>query len=232
MTTPYSTTTGRARFLLLGDSHAGAVGRAARAAGLPFAGGPTGSGRDFLGPFFDPRGADDITFRDAEAERLYRGFLDTLDTRALGRLTVPLVCTFGLSVHTVATAANWSVHRDTEGAYTPGFPTSALFGDLVRATARGALAFYDRAAALGLRTLALLPPQRVPGMADPQVFFAAQDVLHEELRARGVETVDLRAHVTSADGLQRPAFCEPDDTIHGSLAFGRLVVAALLDRGV
>lgn len=73
MTTPYSTTTGRARFLLLGDSHAGAVGRAARAAGLPFAGGPTGSGRDFLGPFFDPRGADDITFRDAEAERLYRG---------------------------------------------------------------------------------------------------------------------------------------------------------------
>lgn len=232
MTTRYLTTTDRARFLLLGDSHAGAVGRAAREAGLPFAGGPIGSGRDLLGPFFDPSGEDDITFRDAESEHLYRGFLDQLDTRGLGRLTVPLVCTFGLSVHTVATAANWSVHRDVRDAYTPGFLRSEHFGDLVRATAGGALAFYDRAVALGLRTLALLPPQRVPGMADPQVFFAAQDVLHEELRARGIETVDLRAHVTAADGLQRAPFCEPDDTIHGSLAFGRLIVAALLDRGL
>lgn len=232
MTTSYSTTTAPARFLLLGDSHAGAVGRAAKESDFPFVGGPIGSGRDFLGPFFDPSGTDDVTFRDPEAQGLYREFLGTLDTPALGRLTRPLVCTFGLSVHTVATAANWAVHRDTHGAYTPGFLNSAHFRDLVRATAAGALAFYDRVGALGLRTLALLPPQRVPGMSDPRVFFAAQDVLHGELRARGVETVDLRARVTGSDGLQRAPFCQADDTIHGSVGFGRLILSELLDRGL
>ncbi|MFI5878923.1 hypothetical protein [Streptomyces sp. NPDC051554] len=35
-----------------------------------------------------------------------------------------------------------------------------------------------------------------------------------------------------ATGLQRPAFSQADDTIHGNLAFGRLVVGELLDRGL
>ena len=45
VTTPRSTTTAPSRFLLLGDSHAVCAGQAARAAELPFAGGPAGSGR-------------------------------------------------------------------------------------------------------------------------------------------------------------------------------------------
>ena len=56
MATQCSTTTPPARFLLLGDSHAGCVGRAAQTAELPFVGGPLGSGRDFLAPFFDTDG--------------------------------------------------------------------------------------------------------------------------------------------------------------------------------
>ncbi|WP_323139391.1 hypothetical protein [Streptomyces sp. NBC_01549] len=47
-----------------------------------------------------------------------------------------------------------------------------------------------------------------------------------------METVDLRARVTDGSGHQRPAFCQKEDTIHGNDAFGRLVVAELLDRGV
>ncbi|MEW2079817.1 hypothetical protein ACFZAG_40685 [Streptomyces sp. NPDC012403] len=231
MTTPYSTTTAPARFLLLGDSHAACVGRAARAARLPFQGGPVGSGRDFLGPFCDADG-DDVVFRDPGAQRLYREFLDALGVPALGRLTVPLVCTFGLAAHTVATRDNWTVHRDPLGAYPPGFLRSDLFAGLVRATARGALAFYEHAVGLGLRVVALMPPQRVPGMSDPRVFFAAQEILHGELTARGVETVDLRDRVTDRSGLQRDAFCQADDAIHGNLAFGRLLVAGLLDRGL
>ncbi len=231
MTTPCSTTTTPARFLLLGDSHAGCVGRAAQAAELPFVGGPLGSGRDFLGPFFDTD-TTDLTFRQADTQRLYREHLDTLDVSALAALPAPLVCTFGLSAHTVATRQNWDLYRDRHGTVPDTFLHSRLFADLVRATVRGALAFYDHAAALGLRVLAPMPPQRVPGMSDPDVFFAAQHVLVDELTARGVELVDLRARVTDGTGLQRAAFCQADDTIHGNLAFGRLVVSELLDRGL
>ncbi|MGW8065317.1 hypothetical protein ACVV2G_24375 [Streptomyces ziwulingensis] len=243
MTTPCSTTTAPARFLLLGDSHAACVGRAARAAGLPFAGGPVGSGRDFLGPFFDTdntNNTDDtngtngtgIRFRAPEAQRLYREFLDALGAGGLAGLPVPLVCTFGFSVHTVATRQNWDVHRDRRGDLPEPFLRSALFPALVRAMVRGALAFYDHTAALGLRVVAVMPPQRVPGMSDARVFHAAQDVVRDEVAARGVEIVDLRPRVTDRSGEQRPAFCLPDDTIHGNLAFGRLVVAELLDRGL
>ncbi|WP_217555507.1 hypothetical protein [Streptomyces sp. GbtcB6] len=236
MTMPYSTTTPPvpARFLLLGDSHAGCVGRAAQQAGLPFVGGPVGSGRDFLGPFLDvgDDGDGDLVFRDADTRRLVREFLDVLGATGFAGLGVPLVCTFGLSAHTVATRQNWDIHRDRHGTVAEGFLRSGLFGDLVRASVRGALAFYDRTAALGLRVLALMPPQRVPGMSDPAVFLAAQDVVGAELTARGVELVDLRARVTDGAGQQRPVFCQADDTIHGNLAFGRLVVAELLDRGL
>ncbi|MER5795692.1 hypothetical protein [Streptomyces sp. NPDC001980] len=233
MTTPYSTTTppGPARFLLLGDSHAGCVGRAAQQAGLPFVGGPVGSGRDFLGPFLDD-GDGDLVFREAEARRLVREFLDALGVSGFAGLGVPLVCTFGLSAHTVATRQNWDLHRDRHGAVPERFLHSGLFADLVRASVRGALAFYDRTAALGLRVLALMPPQRVPGMSDPDVFFAAQNVIGTELTSHGVELIDLRARVTDGTGHQRPVFCQADDTIHGNLAFGRLVVAELLDAGL
>ncbi|MFJ4626728.1 hypothetical protein [Streptomyces sp. NPDC088847] len=191
-------------------------------------GGPLGSGRDFLGPFFDTDG----TFRREEPQRLYREFLDTLDVRGLAALSIPLVCTFGLSAHTVATRQNWDLYRDRHGTVADTFLDSRLFADLVRATVRGALAFYDHAVALGLRVLAPLPPQRVPGTSDPDVFFAAQDIVVDELNARGVELIDLRSRVADADGLQRPAFCKADDTIHGNLAFGRLVLSELLDRGL
>lgn len=238
MTTPYSTTTlpAPARFLLLGDSHAGCVGQAARQAQLPFVGGPVGSGRDFLGPFLgadDRDGGDgDLVFRDAAVGRLVREFLEQLGVSGFAGLAVPLVCTFGLSAHTVATRQNWDVHRDRHGAVPERFLHSRLFADLVRASVRGALAFYGRTAALGLRVLAVMPPQRVPGMSDPAVFFAAQDIIGTEVTSRGVELIDLRASVTDGTGHQRPVFCQPDDTIHGNLAFGRLVVAQLLDAGL
>ncbi|MFF8096873.1 hypothetical protein [Streptomyces sp. NPDC016675] len=231
MTTPCSTTTPPARFLLLGDSHAACIGQAARASGLPFVGGPVGSGRDFLGPFFDTDGTE-IRFRAPEGQRLHRQFLDALGAGGLAGLPVPLVSTFGFSVHTVATRQNWDVHRHHRGDFPASFLRSALFSALVRGVIRGALAFYDHTAALGLRVVAVMPPQRVPDMADARVFHAAQDVVRDEVAARGVEIVDLRGRVTDRSGEQRPAFCMPDDTIHGNLAFGRLVVAELLDRGL
>ncbi|AEW98741.1 hypothetical protein [Streptantibioticus cattleyicolor] len=231
MTTPSSTTTAPARFLLLGDSHAGPVGRAAKAAGIPFQGGPIGAGREFTDAFFEPRERD-VVFRGPEAEGYYRGFLGELGVTALAELTVPLVATFGFSAHFVATTQNWHIYRDRDGSLPPAFLDGALFDAIVRAAVRDALAFYRHAHALGLRVLALMPPQRVPGQADRAVFMAAQETVRRAVTEAGAEVVDLRATTTGADGLQRPELCEADDEIHGNLAFGRLILAELLARGL
>jgi hypothetical protein len=231
VTTQFSTTTTPARFLLLGDSHAAPIGRAAKAAGIAFSGGPIGSGRDFNAGFLELR-ADDVAFRDTEAQAYYQGFLDELGVAALGQLDVPVISTFGFNVHTFATTENWQLYRSADGDFPPGFLTSRLFDGIVRVMARDALAFYRHAGELGLRVLAVLPPQRVPAMADPQVFLAAQDTMVRALTALGVELVDLRARVTDASGFQRPELCEANDPIHGNLAFGRLILTELLDRGL
>ncbi len=231
MTTQCSTTTGPARFLLLGDSHAGPVGRAAQAAGIPFCGGPIGSGRDFNVNFFDLNGSDPV-FRDPEIDKLYRGFLAELGVDGLGGLTVPLVLTFGLSAHFLATAENWQLYRTSTGAFMPGFVSGSLFDAIVTAMIRDAIAFYRHARDLGLRVLAPLPPQRVPVMSDPEIFLAAQETARRSLAELGVEIVDLRDRVTDTSGFQRPELCEAEDPVHGNLAFGRLILADLLDHGL
>ena len=246
VTTPSSTTTTPAdpapgaagavagspsRFLLLGDSHAGPIGRAAKAAGIPFTGGPIGAGRDFNAGFLEVRDGD-LVFGKPEAQEYYRGFLDELGVSALGELGIPLVSTFGFNVHTFATTENWTCYRLPGGEFAPGFLTSRLFDEIVRAMARDALACYRHARGLGLRVLAVLPPQRVPAMSDPQVFLAAQETVAASLVPLGVELIDLRARVTDATGFQRPELCEAGDPIHGNLAFGRLILADLLDRGL
>ncbi|MEU2739653.1 hypothetical protein ABZ656_30915 [Streptomyces sp. NPDC007095] len=228
--TPYSTTTAPARFLLLGDSHAGPVGRAAKEAGLSFHGGPIGAGREFTAEFFDVR-EDDVVFRKPEADRYYRGFLAALGAAGLGGLTVPLVSTFGFSAHFVATLENWQVYR-VRGEFPPGFLSSRLFDDIVLAMTRGALAFYRQTRALGLRVLAVMPPQRVPGHSDPAVFMAAQETIRRAVLALGVEIVDVRVRATDETGFQRAELCETNDTIHGNLAFGRMILADLLACGL
>ncbi|WP_405883206.1 hypothetical protein OG762_34420 [Streptomyces sp. NBC_01136] len=228
--TPYSTTTTSARFLLLGDSHAGPIGRAAKEGGIPFHGGPIGAGREFTAEFFDVR-EDDVVFRKPEADRYYRGFLDELGVSALGGLTVPLVSTLGFSAHFVATLENWQVYR-VRGEFPTGFLSSRLFDGIVRAMTRGALDFYRLAHELGLRVLAVMPPQRVPGHSDPEVFMAAQDTIRRALLELGTEVVDLRSRSTDETGFQRPELCETNDSIHGNLAFGRMILADLLARGL
>jgi hypothetical protein len=230
VTMPCSTTTTPARFLLLGDSHAGPVGRAAKAAGIPFSGGPIGAGREFTAEFFEPSGGD-IVFRKPDADKLYRGFLTELGVSGLGELTIPVVSTFGFAAHFFATRENWHIYR-LDGTFPPGFLASGLFTGVIHAMARDALAFYRYACGLGLRVLGVMPPQRVPDMADPQVFQAAQDVIRHALDDLGVEIVDLRARVTDETGSQRPELCEPGDPIHGNVAFGRLILTDLLDRGL
>lgn len=198
---------------------------------MPFVGGPVGSGRDFNADFFDLRD-DTVVFRDATVNDLYRGFLTDLAVDDISQLAIPLVSTFGLSAHFFATTENWLIYRAGDGGFPPGFLSSRLFDDIVCAMARDALLFYRHTLDLGLRVVAVMPPQRVPGMSDQRVFMAAQETIRRALVALGVEIVDLRARVTDGTGLQRAALCEADDPIHGNLAFGRLIVADLLNRGL
>jgi hypothetical protein len=228
---PSLTTTVPARFLLLGDSHAGQIGRAAREARIPFCGGPLGAGREFNAGFFDLRDGD-LAFRKPEADALYRGFLAELGVAGIEQLGVPLVSTFGLSVHFFAVRENWDIYRGGGGDFALNFLSSRLFDDIIRAMARDALVFYRYVRGLGLRVLSAMPPQRVPSTSDPAVFMAAQETIRRALVALGVEIVDLRGRVTDDTGLQRPEFCAANDPVHGNLAFGRLVLADLLARGL
>jgi hypothetical protein len=190
-----------------------------------------GAGRDFTVGFYQLHGSDPV-FGDPEIDKLYRGFLAELGLAGLGELTIPLVATFGLCAHFLATTENWELYRAADGQFVPGFVPGRLFDDIVTAMARDAIGFYRHARDLGLRVLAVLPPQRVPSMSDPEIFMAAQETVRRALGALGVEIVDLRDRVTDAAGLQRPELCEADDPIHGNLAFGRLILADLLDRGL
>ncbi|PCR95766.1 hypothetical protein CP336_14800 [Pseudomonas fluorescens] len=229
MKTPYSITT--PRFLLLGDSHAGVIGKAAQARELPFGGGPLGTGRDFAVDFFS-LARNDVVFRDGEMDRLYRQALDTLEVPQLAKVSVPLVSTLGLSLHYLATAPNWTCYQNAHGEFDDGFLAGPLFETVIDTLSRPALAFYEQALALNLKVFAVLPPQRVPELSDTRVFMAAQSLLIERLRGLGVELIDVREAANDEQGFQREAFCEVDDPLHGNLAFGELIVEQLIRHGV
>jgi hypothetical protein len=216
---------------LLGDCHAIAIGRATKAAGIPFCGGPIGTASEFNTGFFDVHDGE-VAFRKPEAERLYREFLSELDVVGLGELSIPLVSTFGFSVHLFAHEENWRIYRDRDGSFAPHFLSGRLFDGIIRAMARGALDFYRHARGLGLRVLVVVAPQRIPDRSDPAIFLAAQDVMCRAVRELGAQVVDLRARSCDEKGRQRPELCSDESPVHGNIAFGRLVLDELLARGL
>ncbi|WKV86238.1 hypothetical protein LJJ44_10590 [Pseudomonas sp. B24_DOA] len=229
MKTPCSITT--PRFLLLGDSHARVIGKAAQARELPLSGGPLGTGRDFAVDFFSLT-RHDVVFRDVEMERLYRQALEPFEVPQLAKVGVPLVSTIGLSLHYLATAPNWTCYQTPDGEFDEGFLSGPLFESIIDTLSRPALAFYEQARALNLKVFAVLPPQRVPELSDPRVFMAAQALLIERLQGLGIELIDVRAAANDELGFQLPAYCEVDDPLHGNLAFGELIVEQLLKQGL
>ncbi|KPA90280.1 MULTISPECIES: hypothetical protein [Pseudomonas] len=229
MKTPYSTTTPSPSFLLLGDSNAGPIGKAAQARGLMACGGPLGAGRDFNVDFLVAQPGD-VGFRDTEMDQRYRQALELAGVARLEELSVPLVSTLGMSVHFLASRPNWHCYQDESGEFDAGFLGGPLFESIIEEMSRYALAFYERVLGLGIRVLVVLPPQRVPEFSDARVFIAAQEVLIRRLRELGVELIDVRDAANGEDGWQAPRFCEIDDPLHGNLAFGELIVEALLPR--
>lgn len=226
MTMMCSTITKPVDFLLLGDSHAGAIGKAATRRGLAVVGGPLGSGRDFTADFCDmtPEGC---RFHRDEAEALVAGFLAEIGVPSLYALKVPLVSTFGLCCHVYAAWENWLAYQDQTGNFPAGFLESRFFAEVIAEMAKGALGFYRGLQARGVTVYAVLPPQRVPDIADPRVFFAAQAALIAALTGAKIPIIDVRARACTSDGVQQELYCEPFDPLHGSEAFGGLILDAL-----
>ncbi|WP_246108616.1 hypothetical protein [Streptomyces sedi] len=201
---------------------------------VPFHGGPLGVGRDFVTDFArltDGR----LTFRGPLAQKLYRDHLARFGARELGEVPVPLVSTFGCALTSLAGVELWRVHRVGDGfpeGFPDGFLESPFFRTLARALTRHALEFYRHAVEVSPRVVAVLPPQRVPEGADPAVFAALQETVREAVEECGAEIVDPRPKATDEHGRQRPEFSDPDSPLHGNVAFGRLIVADLLDRGL
>ncbi|QXI31522.1 hypothetical protein HU752_016560 [Pseudomonas vanderleydeniana] len=163
-------------------------------------------------------------------DQRYRQALERAGVTRLGELSMPLVSTLGMSVHFLASRPNWQCYQDERGEFDAGFLGGQLFESIIEEMSRHALAFHERVLAMGVRVLVVLPPQRVPEFSDPRVFIPAQTVLIRRLRELGVEWVDVREAANGEDGWQHPRFCEIDDPLHGNLAFGDLVVDALLDQ--
>lgn len=229
------------RFLLLGDCFAAAVGQAAKAADFPFVGGPLAPALEFYREFIRSS-QDDIEFCDSvtlkysshqsSPNALYRGFLSELGITRIGELRIPLVTTFGFSTYLHAEQDNWRIYRTPDGGFPDGFLDSILFKDIILTLSRGAIDFYRHVLEMGIRVIAVMPPQRILDSSDLSVFMRAQVLIAEKIRSLNGEIVDIRYRTTDDRGLQRPELCEPKSPIHGNRAFGRLILADLVDRGV
>ncbi|QUS58942.1 hypothetical protein [Pseudovibrio brasiliensis] len=224
-----STTTNDPQFLLLGDSHAGAIGRAAKEAGVPFVGGPMGAGREFTAPFVD-WDAETLTFHSSYAEEMYQSFLKELNASSLLDVNLPLLCTFGFALHFYATSENWEIYREADHTLSQSFLESPLFHDLICVMAQGALDFYRSLIEKGIDVTAILPPQKVPETSDPNVFRAAQSVLIAEANRMGLKTLDVRQGTVGRDGLQLDDFSQENDPIHGNVAFGQVLLDAFTNQ--
>ncbi|WP_422377770.1 hypothetical protein [Roseibium sp.] len=216
-------------FLLLGDSHAAAIGRAARLDGVSFHGGPLGSGREFFSPFFTV-GDGRLALTGEQAAKLLAKFLTDLGIPALEQLKCPLVSTLGLSPHFMATREIWSCYAapdtdpDTETLHSP------IFAEVVEEMLAVPLTFYRHLVGNGVDVIGVAAPQRVPDLSIPSVFTAVQDQMLDRYRAIGMRLIDLRQDTGGSDGWLRTEFCKDNDPLHANEAFGRLVLQEI--RGV
>ena len=209
-------------FILLGDSHASAIGSAARSSGLNFAGGPLASGRDFYVPFCErSRGA--IRFLTDDMNALHQQLCDMTGLDNLVSSELPLLCTIGSGFHIAATTALWSTFMGQQGDPEAGFLESALFHEMCMALFEPALQFYTILRDAGRRIAFVLPPQRCPETSHWRIMLAFQAKAIESLEALDCSIIDTRA-TTSQNGRQRDGFCKANDPIHGNDAFGAVVL--------
>lgn len=222
-----------ARFLLLGDSHALAIRSAAISAAIPVAGGAIDSGRN-LNIGFHQRSGHDLVFNDPNVDAVYRGYLSSLEIDRIGDLTIPLLSTIGMNLHYLSRVELWEgvTLLDRPGAR---FLSRSALTETVRAQLSGALAFYADLSSLGVRTISVLPPRRIPNTPTSwraEFFLAIEDIAKDMVEQAGATVIDHRPRSLDAEGGLKAVFRHPDpeDQVHGSEAFGWLVLCEMFER--
>lgn len=212
------------KFLLIGDSHAAAIGRAAQEANLAIIGGPIGSGRDFFAPFFAIKDGS-VQWLTVEAQEHMAKFLQQAKADTFETAGLPVLSTLGFSMHFLATRHNWQLYQDATGQVDPAFLQSNLFEALIDQMLFFPMHFYRHAIASGLKVYGVLAPQRIPVLSDPAVLFAAQRRMIAQYSALGLTLLDVRPTTTQHDGLLLPEYCQPNDPLHANTRFGHLVLS-------
>ncbi|WP_375463372.1 hypothetical protein [uncultured Methylobacterium sp.] len=222
-----------AEFLLLGDSHALAIRDAASSRAVPIVGGMLEGGRN-LNIAFHRRAGQDVVFDDPRVDVLYRDHLASLGIDRIGDLTIPLLCTVGMNIHYLSGMGFWDglTLVDRPDAR---FLSYAALTETVRALISGALDFYGDVASMGLRTFSVLPPRRTPNTSTnsrPDFFLALEDIVGELVEQAGATVIDHRSVSLDDAGDLKAEFRHPNssDDVHGSEAFGGLILSEMLER--
>jgi hypothetical protein len=210
------------RFLVFGDSHAGTLGRAAKALELDFAGGSVMAGYYMNDTFCEVRDGRFEMLSKLGTERLaHRLSRDGLGSNLLD-IDLPILSTVGFNS---ANFCSQFCDEDLAIEGSPGtrFISSACFEAVVDGSRRGALAFYAILKAAGKTVYAVPSPQRF--RAGQQLLGRTfETVMFRRMAALGVPLVDVRAETTDENGALRREFASTLDRVHANDAFGAVVI--------
>ena len=215
----------KADFALIGDSHAGAIGKAARAAGLAFAGGPLASAREFYTPFW--RGVDSgLAFTNPETEEMHGELCRLLGVGNVVDIRVPILSTIGSGFHVPATRALWTAFEVAPDTYDDGLLDSDLFAGICARMLAPMLEFHRVLLDRGIAVQFALPPQRLPDTASGPILQAVQAQAITALAAAGCNILDVRDACAGPDGWLAPEFCQEGDPLHANTTYGQAVLRA------
>jgi hypothetical protein len=206
-------------FFLIGDSHSGTIGYAARKLGMDFRGGPVASGRQLESVFF--------RIQDNR-------FLITLDGRAstkrverfenLLAFEGPILSTVGFNTHTFVGPA---VEYSKKTGVSLGDMSSGAFAQWVRDERDGALQFYSTMANHSRKVFFTVSPQRFADSEEKEIGRRFESVLITAIAGMGAKFIDVREETCDAEGILLPELASRGkrDTNHASIEWGRLVLA-------
>ena len=215
----------KAEFALIGDSHAGAIGKAAREAGLGFEGGPLGSAREFYGGFFEAVESG-VSFKSPDTEEMHRELCTLLKVGNLCDVDIPILSTIGSGFHVPATSALWEVFQGTPGCFEAQFQESGLFDEICQKLMAPMLDFHRCLIERSASIYFVLPPQRVPETSSSVVLQLFQTRAADALSATGCKIIDTRLVTSDSDGWQLREYCKDNDPLHANTAFGVEILKA------
>lgn len=203
------------KLFLVGDSHAAVLGRAARRAGYQVSGGPLAGGRCFEDPFFTIEGDRLVISARFNAAHIAR-FDDLLCFDG------PILSTLGFNAHRFG--ALMGEHMRQVGCQDwRELLSERAFAASVLDLQAHVLALYRALVERNRQVWAVHSPQRPYGTT-MDLHRAAEEVMIDAVASIGVGLIDVR-HEVMSDGHLRAEYAAPDDPVHGSDAFGDLVIA-------